>query len=109
MLKYKHRAIVCRLLYDRYSRNQESVSGCECPSAQLLAECRRLGWLSHQSHHGFDAAHFEKYSRDDQTRILARMVALRNARLSNENLEADAVPLPAPLIPLEEARRQLET
>ena len=52
--------------------------------------------------------HFEKYSRDDQTRILSRMIALRNAQRNNENLESDSVPLPAPLIPFEEARRQIE-
>lgn len=52
--------------------------------------------------------YFEKYSRDDQTRILSRMIALRNAHQNNENLESDSVPLPAPLIPFEEARRQIE-
>jgi hypothetical protein len=53
-------------------------------------------------------SHFEKYSRNDQTRILSRMITLRNAHLNSENLESDAVPLPAPLIPFEEARRQIE-
>lgn len=52
--------------------------------------------------------HFEKYSRNDQTHILSRMLVLRNAYQNSQNLESDAVPLPAPLIPYEVARSQLE-
>jgi hypothetical protein len=51
---------------------------------------------------------FADYSRDDQVRILARMLAILKAERDHLDLENDA-PFPVESIPFEEALAQVET